>query len=61
VIDKKLSAYFAQMGRKSVKARMKSLSPEERRKIARNAATARWAKAKGRKKLKLKSGAGRKP
>jgi hypothetical protein len=61
VIDKKLSAYFAQMGRKSAKARMKSLSPEERRKIARNAAKARWAKAKGRKKLKLKSGAGRKP
>jgi hypothetical protein len=59
VIDKKLSAYFAQMGRKSAKARMENLSPEERRKIARNAAKARWAKAKGRK--KLKSDAGRKP
>jgi flagellar motor switch protein FliG len=59
VIDKKLSAYFAQMGRKSAKARMKNLSPEERQRIARKAAKARWAKAKGRK--KLKSRAGRKP
>jgi hypothetical protein len=59
VIDKKLSAYFAQMGRKSVKARMENLSPVKRRKITRNAAKARWAKAKGRK--KLKSRAGRKP
>jgi hypothetical protein len=60
MIDKKmLSNYFAALGRKSAKARMDNLSPEERRKIARNAAKARWAKAKGPK--KLKSGAGRKP
>ena len=60
MIDKKmLSNYFAALGRKSVKARMEKLSPAKRRKIARNAAKARWAKAKGPK--KLKSRAGRQP
>jgi hypothetical protein len=60
MIDKKmLSHYFAALGRKSVKARMKNSSPEDRQRIARKAAKARWAKAKGRK--KLKSRAGRKP
>jgi hypothetical protein len=34
------------MGRRSVAARMKSLSPEERSEIARHAVTARWAKRK---------------
>ena len=49
VIDKKgLSKYFAALGRKSVKARMKALSSEERRTIARNAAKARWAKVKNK-------------
>ncbi len=47
MIDKKqLSEYFSALGRKSVKARMKTLSPEERRKIARKAANVRWAKVK---------------
>jgi hypothetical protein len=42
--DKKLSAYFSRMGRKSVKARMKKISPEERSRIASQAAKARWSK-----------------
>jgi hypothetical protein len=58
VIDKKLSEYFSALGRKSAKAKMKLLSPKKRREIARNAAKARWAKTKKRK--KVKSGAGRK-
>jgi hypothetical protein len=58
VIDKKLSQYFSAMGRKSVKARLKKLSAKQRQEIARNAAKARWAKAKKRKK---KRRAGRKP
>jgi hypothetical protein len=58
VIDKKLSEYFSALGRKSAKAKMKLLSPKKRREIARNAAKARWAKTKRRK--KVKSGAGRK-
>jgi hypothetical protein len=60
MIDKRmLSHYFAALGRKSVKARMKNSSPEERQRIARNAAKARWAKAK--KPKNVKSRAGRKP
>ena len=42
--DKKLSEYFASMGRKSAKARMRKISPAERKRIASNAAKARWAK-----------------
>jgi hypothetical protein len=57
VIDKKLSEYFSAMGRKSVKARLKKLSARERQEIARNAAKARWAKSKKRKKRRT----GRKP
>jgi hypothetical protein len=60
VIDEKLSQYFSALGRKSVKARLKKLSAKERREIARNAAKARWAKAKRRKKVKG-GGTGRKP
>jgi len=48
--DKQLSNYFAKLGRKSVKARMKSLSARERKEIAQNAAKARWAKKKRKKK-----------
>ena len=48
--DKRLSAYFADLGRKSVKARMKTLSPKRREQIAKNAAKARWAKKKRKKK-----------
>jgi hypothetical protein len=57
VIDKKLSEYFSALGRKSAKAKMKQLSAKERQEIARNAARARWAKAKKRKKRRT----GRKP
>ncbi len=57
VIDKKLSEYFSALGRKSVKARMKKLSPKKRQEIARNAAKARWTKQK---KKKQKHGTGRK-
>jgi hypothetical protein len=44
MIDRKLSEYFAAMGRKSAKARMKTLSARRRKQIARNAAKVRWAK-----------------
>jgi hypothetical protein len=47
---KRLSSYFSALGRKSVKARMKSLTAKERKEIAKNAAQARWAKKKGKKK-----------
>jgi len=56
VISNSLRKYFSAMGRKSVKARMKKLSAEERRKIARNAAKARWAKPRSRKKGKRRTG-----
>jgi len=49
VIDKKLSEYFAAMGRKSAKVRMKTVSARRRKQIARNAAKARWAKRKRKK------------
>jgi hypothetical protein len=49
VIDNKLSEYFAAMGRKSAKARMKKLSAKRRREIASNAAKSRWAKRRKRK------------
>ena len=38
--------YFAKAGRKGAKLRQEKLSPEERQKIARRAAAARWAKEK---------------
>jgi hypothetical protein len=44
--DKKLSEYFAKMGRKSAKARMQKISPAKRKQIASDAAKARWAQAK---------------
>jgi hypothetical protein len=53
MIDKKLSEYFAAMGRKSAKVRMKTVSARRRKQIARNAAKARWAKRK-----KVKHGVG---
>jgi len=46
-MDKRLSAYFARMAKKSAKARMKSTTPEERKQIARKAAKARWSQRKG--------------
>jgi hypothetical protein len=45
-MKKELRDYFARLGRKSGKARMQKLSPEERSRLARIAANARWAKAK---------------
>ena len=44
VMNNQLSKYFAAMGRKSAKARMKSLSAKRRSEIASNAAKSRWAK-----------------
>jgi flagellar motor switch protein FliG len=41
--DKKLSAYFSTLGKKSAKARMKKLTPKERSRIASQAAKARWS------------------
>jgi hypothetical protein len=55
MIDGKLSDYFAAMGRKGAKARMKKISPKRRKQIAVNAVKARWAKRK-----KGKRGVGRK-
>jgi hypothetical protein len=46
MFDKKLSEYFAMLGRKSTKARMKSVSARRRKQIAKNAAKTRWAKKK---------------
>jgi hypothetical protein len=51
MVDGKLSDYFAAMGRKGAKARMKKISPKRRKQIAVNAVKARWAKQK-----KAKSG-----
>jgi hypothetical protein len=45
-MDKKLKQYFSKLGKKSVKARMQSLTPEQRKKIAKDAAKARWAQEK---------------
>jgi len=46
MIDRRLSEYFAAMGRKSAKVRMKTVSARRRKQIGRNAAKARWAKRK---------------
>jgi hypothetical protein len=46
MIDGRLSDYFAAMGRKGAKARMKKVSPKRRKQIAVNAVKARWAKRK---------------
>jgi hypothetical protein len=56
VIDKKLSEYFSGLARKSLRARMRNLSAKERQEIARNAAKARWAKRRKRKKVKRGAG-----
>ena len=44
MIDRTLSEYFAAMGRKSAKVRMRTVSPKRRKQIAKKAAKARWAK-----------------
>jgi hypothetical protein len=46
-MDPKLKAYFSKLGKKSARARMKKITPEERTQIASNAAKARWQKKKG--------------
>ncbi|HEY1469447.1 MAG TPA: hypothetical protein VGF61_10415 [Candidatus Acidoferrum sp.] len=43
---KELSKYFAKMGRKGSKKRMKTVSAARRKEIGRAAIAARWAKAK---------------
>ena len=42
-----VSAYLAKLGRRGGAARAKSLTPDERRAIARKGARVRWAKRKG--------------
>jgi hypothetical protein len=44
--DTKLSEYFSRIGKKAAKARMKNLSPTERKRIAEKAARARWTQTK---------------
>jgi hypothetical protein len=45
-MDKKLKQYFSKLGKKSAKARMQKLTPEQRTRIAKAAANARWAQEK---------------
>jgi len=51
-----LHDYFSSLGKKSGKARIKKITPEERSRIASEAAKARWAKqnAKGKKRGKTR-------
>jgi hypothetical protein len=43
---KELKEYFAKMGKRGGKARVRNSTPEQRKASARKAAKARWAKAK---------------
>jgi hypothetical protein len=43
-VDKKLSEYFSRLGKKSARARMEKIPPDERKRIASAAAKARWQK-----------------
>jgi hypothetical protein len=45
-LSKEAREYFAKAGRKGAKLRQQKVSPEERKKIARGAAKARWTKEK---------------
>jgi hypothetical protein len=45
-MKKEVRAYFSRLGKKSGKARMQKLTPEERSRLARLAAKARWAQRK---------------
>jgi hypothetical protein len=49
-LSKELSAYFSELAAKAAKARAQKLTPEERRRIASNAAKARWAKRRKKEK-----------
>jgi hypothetical protein len=55
VTAKELKEYFAQIGRRGGKARVKNLTPEQRKASARKAAQARWAN-KTKKKKDIDSG-----
>jgi hypothetical protein len=46
VTGKELKDYFAKMGKRGGKARVKNSTPEQRKASARKAAQARWAKKK---------------
>jgi len=46
-MDKKLKDYFSKLGKKSAKIRMTKITPQERTRIARAAAKARWSARKG--------------
>ena len=48
ITDEQLSAYFAEIGRKGGKARLKTMTAAERKAIATKAVAAREAKRKGR-------------
>jgi len=45
---KLLSDYFKRMSKKAARARMEKISPEERKRIASQAAKARWSKKGGK-------------
>jgi hypothetical protein len=45
-LPKEVVNYFSALGRKGSRARAKSLSAVQRKRIARNAARARWSKSK---------------
>jgi len=48
-VSMEIREYMAKLGRKGGSVRKKKLTPERRAEIARKAAQARWAKAKGKK------------
>ena len=45
-MDKKVREYFSKLGKKAAKARMHKISPEERKRLASEAAKARWAQGR---------------
>ena len=49
MVDKKLSDYFSRMAKKAARARLEKIPPAERKRIASQAAKARWAKPKEQK------------
>ncbi len=55
---KRKNAAAVALGRRSVKGRMKKLTPVQRSEYARNAARARWGKAKKAKNERAKGGNG---
>jgi hypothetical protein len=48
--DVRFKDYIRELGSRGGKSRSRNLTPERRREIARNAALARWSKAKKKKK-----------